>query len=166
MRLLVIACVSLAAVGADISGKVASKFSRVTFQAGVNGYDGTVDVELWALAPTTILDTNPNATTDANNDGGESQILLRFEGIVGDGPHQIPSGSAVHSAALSATSPRISKSLAAAHKAVTLLLAAQADDPGNAALDRAVKETRQPIGLLERKQVALSRDRGSSTGDR
>ena len=71
-----------------------------SFQRGVNGYDGTVDIELWALAPTTILDTNPNATSDANNDGGEIQILLRFERIVGNGPGQIPPGSAIHSATL------------------------------------------------------------------
>jgi hypothetical protein len=77
-----------------------AKMSRAMFQSGVAGYDGTIDVELWALAPTTILDTNPNATTDANNDGGESQILLRFEGIIGDGPRQIPPGSAIHSATL------------------------------------------------------------------
>jgi hypothetical protein len=84
-------------VGAD---RAALNRSSASFQSGVNGYDGTVDIELWALAPTTVLDTNPNATTDANNDGGESQILLRFEGIVGKGPGQIPPGSAVHSATL------------------------------------------------------------------
>jgi hypothetical protein len=71
-----------------------------SFQSGVNGYDGTVDIEVWALAPTTILDTNPNATSDANNDGGESQVLLRFERIVGNGPGQIPLGAAIHSAKL------------------------------------------------------------------
>jgi hypothetical protein len=99
-RLLMIGCVSLAAVGVDAGDKAVSSVLQATFQSGVNGYDGTVDVELWALAPTTILDTNPNATTDANNDGGESQILLRFERIVGTGPNQIPPGSAVHSATL------------------------------------------------------------------
>jgi hypothetical protein len=71
-----------------------------SFQTGVGGYDGTVDIELWALAPTTILDTNPNATSDANNDGGESQVLVRFEKIIGDGPGQIPPGSTVLSATL------------------------------------------------------------------
>jgi hypothetical protein len=71
-----------------------------SFRAGVDGYDGTVDIELWALAPTTVLDTNPNATTDANNDGGESQILLRFERIIGRGKGQVPPGSMIHSATL------------------------------------------------------------------
>jgi hypothetical protein len=81
-------------------GKTATKVETATFQSGVNGYDGTVDIELWALAPTTILDSNPNATTDANNDGGESQILLRFEKIIGNERWQIPPGSLVRSATL------------------------------------------------------------------
>jgi hypothetical protein len=71
-----------------------------SFQTGVGGYDGTVDIELWALAPTTILDTNPNATSDANNDGGESQVLVRFEKIIGKEPGQIPPDSTVISATL------------------------------------------------------------------
>ena len=99
-RLVILGCVLLAAMSVDAGDKAATSRSQATYQAGVNDYDGTVDVELWALAPTTILDTNPNATTDANNDGGESQILLRFEGIVGTGPNQIPPGSAIHSATL------------------------------------------------------------------
>jgi hypothetical protein len=74
--------------------------TNASFQSGVDGYDGTVDVELWALAPTTILDTNPNATSDANNDGGESQILLRFERILGKRAGQIPNGAFVRSATL------------------------------------------------------------------
>jgi hypothetical protein len=80
--------------------KPASKRSHASFQSGVAGYDGTVDIELWALAPSTVLDTNPNATSDANNDGGESQVLLRFDGIIGMKTGQIPPGSAVHSATL------------------------------------------------------------------
>jgi len=80
--------------------KNVAKLETGIFQSGINGYDGTVDIELWALAPTTILDTNPNATTDANNDGGESQILLRFEKIIGNGPGQMPPGSLVQSATL------------------------------------------------------------------
>ncbi|HEV3166867.1 MAG TPA: hypothetical protein VGZ22_22760, partial [Isosphaeraceae bacterium] len=69
--LVVSACVAIAADTKQPARKTTS------FQTGVGGYEGTVDIELWALAPTTVLDTNPNATSDANNDGGESQILLR-----------------------------------------------------------------------------------------
>ena len=70
----------------------------VTFQEGVNGYAGTVDIEIWAVAPNTCLEGNPNASSDADNDGGESQILLRFEDIIGDKPGQIPPGSTIHAA--------------------------------------------------------------------
>src|SRR5262245_38799157 len=72
----------------------------ISFQQGVDGYQGTVDTEIWALAPTTILDTNPNASSDANNDGGESQVLLRFDAIVGLGKAQVPPRAMVHSAKL------------------------------------------------------------------
>jgi hypothetical protein len=98
VRLLIAMAVALTA--AEAGEKPQPKVSLLSFQSGVDGYDGTVDIELWALAPTTVLDSNPNATTDANNDGGESQILLRFEGIVGSGRGKIPPGSAVRSATL------------------------------------------------------------------
>lgn len=70
------------------------------FQQGVNKYEGTVDTEIWALAPTTLLDKNGNASTDANNDGGESQVVMRFDDIIGDKESQVPPGSSVVSAKL------------------------------------------------------------------
>lgn len=72
----------------------------VAFQQGVDGYTGTVDTEIWALAPHTILDANPNASSDANNDGGESQVLMRFDDIIGMSPKQIPPRAAIRSAKL------------------------------------------------------------------
>ncbi len=72
----------------------------VSFQQGVDGYSGAVDTEIWALAPTTILDSNPNASSDANNDGGESQVLLRFDRLIGTGEKQIPPRAAIRSAKL------------------------------------------------------------------
>ena len=72
----------------------------LSFQQGVNGYAGTVDTEIWALATTTILAANPNASSDANNDGGESQVLLRFDKIIGDKPQQIPQRARIRSAKL------------------------------------------------------------------
>ncbi|MCS6865208.1 MAG: DNRLRE domain-containing protein [Gemmataceae bacterium] len=68
------------------------------FQEGVNGYKGTIDLEIWAVSPNTCLNGNPNASSDADNDGGESQVLVRFENIIGHQPGQIPPHSAVHSA--------------------------------------------------------------------
>jgi hypothetical protein len=72
----------------------------IEFQNGVQGYNGTIDTEIWALAPTTLLDKNINASTDANNDGGESQVVMRFDDIVGQSEHQIPPGSRVVNAKL------------------------------------------------------------------
>ena len=102
-RLSSLACALLLGLTAHMTVAGSSKpatLMSASFQTGVNGYDGTVDIELWALAPTIVLDTNPNATSDANNDGGESQVLLRFERIFGNGAGQIPPGSAIHSATL------------------------------------------------------------------
>jgi hypothetical protein len=72
----------------------------VSFQEGVDGYSGTIDTEVWALAATTILESNPNASSDADNDGGESQVLIRFDGILGTVARQIPPHATVHSAKL------------------------------------------------------------------
>lgn len=71
-----------------------------SFQNGVDGYHGTVDTEMWALAPSTILADNPNASSDANNDGGESQVVIRFDGIFGAEKTQIPKGARIVSARL------------------------------------------------------------------
>ena len=87
-------------VYAEEPAKDAPAAVEISFQHGVNGYQGTVDTEIWALATKTILDENPNASSDANNDGGESQVLMRFDGIFGDGPRQIPKGSSIVSAKL------------------------------------------------------------------
>ena len=72
----------------------------ISFQQGVDGYSGTVDSEIWALAPHTILESNPNSSTDADNDGGESQCVLRFDGIIGKGKAQVPPQATIHSARL------------------------------------------------------------------
>jgi hypothetical protein len=87
-------------VGVSRGTEPATPVRQVAFQQGVDGYSGTVDLEIWALAPKTILNANPNASTDANNDGGESQVLMRFDDIVGDGPNQIPPFASVVSARL------------------------------------------------------------------
>jgi hypothetical protein len=92
-----LAMILAVALGADAAP---ARRATVSFQQGVDGYGGTVDTEIWALAPTIILESNPNASSDADNDGGESQVLLRFEGIVGSAPRQLPPRSTVHSAKL------------------------------------------------------------------
>lgn len=74
--------------------------SRVTFRQGAGDYKGTVDTEIWFLAPHTLLESNPNASSDSNNDGGESQVLMRFDDIIGTGSKQLPPHATVHSARL------------------------------------------------------------------
>jgi hypothetical protein len=95
-------CIALILCLSVVPGFGAASMRRetVSFQEGVDGYAGTVDTEVWALAPTTILESNPNASSDADNDGGESQVLIRFERIVGSAPRQIPQRARVHSAKL------------------------------------------------------------------
>lgn len=77
-----------------------SNYKSITFCNGMNGYQGTVDVEIWAIAPTTILNSNPQVSVDENNGGAESQVLMRFDGIFGDGENQIPLGASITSARL------------------------------------------------------------------
>ena len=85
--------------GEEISTPQQERLS-LSFRQGVDGYQGTIDMEIWALAPTTILDGNGNASADADNDGGESQVLLRFDGIIGSQKQQVPRNAVVHSARL------------------------------------------------------------------
>lgn len=84
----------------EVKTKNSKQSQTVSFQNDFNGYSGTVDTEIWALAPKTFLHKNPNASSDANNDGGESQVLMRFDGIIGNEPGQIPPKSTILSAQL------------------------------------------------------------------
>lgn len=93
-------CLVTLLTGADSPPAAVVQRTTVSFRNGENGYAGTVDSEIWALAPTTILESNPNASADADNDGGESQVLLRFDDLTGDQSGQIPRNATVHSARL------------------------------------------------------------------
>jgi hypothetical protein len=95
-QLLFLLCLlSLTKVGFGQQPPALKDIQTVSFQQGVNQYAGTVDTEIWALAPHTILESNPNSSTDADNDGGESQCLLRFDGIIGTAAGQIPPQAAI-----------------------------------------------------------------------
>jgi hypothetical protein len=83
----------------------------VTFQQGVNGYTGTVDVEIWAVSPNTCLEGNPNASADSDNDGGESQILMRFDDIVSAKEGLLPPRATVHSATLTISAVHLHRML-------------------------------------------------------
>ena len=96
------ACMAFAAAWASTArtADAPTRRTTLTFRQGVDEYAGTVDVETWAVAPNTCLEGNPNASTDADNDGGESQILMKFEDVIGTKPRQIPPRSTVHAAKL------------------------------------------------------------------
>ena len=71
-----------------------------SFQQGTNDYSGTVDVEVWAIAPNKPLEKQGTLTSDGNNGGGESQVLMRFDEIFGTKAGQIPKFARIKSAKL------------------------------------------------------------------
>jgi hypothetical protein len=99
-HLLFLSLILLQTALAQATNPTAKPEMEVSFQQGLGGYHGAIDIEVWALAPKTILDTNPNASSDANNDGGESQVLMKFDGIIGSQPGQIPPDATIVSAKL------------------------------------------------------------------
>lgn len=83
---------------------LASGQQPVTLDFCNNGsYSGCVDTEVWELSPNKVMESLDVVTTDSNNDGGESQILMRFEDIIGAVPGRIPPHSRVRSASLIVT---------------------------------------------------------------
>ncbi len=93
-------CMAQSLENKSVDNKQSNSILLRVFQQGTDDYAGTVDTEIWALASKTILNANPNASSDADNDGGESQVLMRFDGIIGNAPRQIPPHAAVVSARL------------------------------------------------------------------
>ncbi|MFM9956446.1 MAG: DNRLRE domain-containing protein [Phycisphaerales bacterium] len=74
-----------------------------TFRQGLNGYAGTIDTELRQADPATAQDTNALMTIDAddpNASGNDTQGLLKFDGLFGNGAGQVPAGARVTSAQL------------------------------------------------------------------
>ena len=82
------------------ANRKAGGLKKVSFRNGVNGYKHALDAEIWAIAPSKSLLKQGTMTTDGNNGGGESQVLLRFEKIFGDSKKQIPKGARIQSAQL------------------------------------------------------------------
>jgi hypothetical protein len=66
-----------------------------SFQQGVSGYTDTVDTTLREATPATN-----NALTASLAVDDDEQTLLRFDGIFGSGPGQVPAGSTIYSATL------------------------------------------------------------------
>jgi hypothetical protein len=76
-----------------------------TFQQGVNGYNGTVNV--WLQANNTSTDgttmANPaflDGKLPSDSTSPDDEMLLKFTNLFGSGPGQIPAGSTIQSAKL------------------------------------------------------------------
>jgi len=75
----------------------------VSFQEGVGGYAGTQDAELREDTPAGNFGTGVAVTVDGDDpvaSGFDAHALMRFDGIFGAGPGQIPPGSTIVSATL------------------------------------------------------------------
>ena len=70
------------------------------FQQGVNDYTGAVDTRFVQNAATTNYASSTPIWSDAANASNESQFLLRFDDLTGNGLSQIPAGSTIHAAVL------------------------------------------------------------------
>lgn len=91
-----------ASVSADRTDTAAKRppSGIVHFQQGTDDYSGTVDVEVWAIAPNKPLEKQGTLTSDGNNGGGESQVLMRFDKIFGSKTGQVPRFARIKSAKL------------------------------------------------------------------
>jgi matrixin len=74
-----------------------------TFRQGTAGYAGTSDTMILQSSPAAKNGSALALSTDADDPGGSGQTtqsLLRFDGIFGDGPGQVPAGVKVLTATL------------------------------------------------------------------
>jgi hypothetical protein len=74
-----------------------------TFQHGMAGYEGTQDTVIFSLDRDTNFGTEGHVSADQQDFNNVRQGLLKFDGIFGNGPNQIPFGSTINSAILDLT---------------------------------------------------------------
>ena len=74
----------------------------LVFQQGLDGYTGAVDTEIrgGSTVSDTEFSTVPILNPDGSDQGGEVHSLLRFEGLFGTGPGQVPPGKTILKATL------------------------------------------------------------------
>jgi hypothetical protein len=72
----------------------------ISFQEGIGGYTGTQDTEIDQGDPTLSFGSATSVRVDLLFNGGDVQGLLRFDGLFGALPGQIPLGSTINSAVL------------------------------------------------------------------
>lgn len=82
-----------------------SAFSQITitFQQGVNGYNGTSDTYFQSGDPLQIRGAEQEWEWDGSDAGGKNFGALRFDNIIGTGSNQIPANSTVVRAFLTLT---------------------------------------------------------------
>jgi hypothetical protein len=77
----------------------------VSFRQGVDGYAGAVDTRLYESFPDTDYSAATSVWTDyADASNLDSQFLLRFDDIIGNGVSQVPFGATIHAAVLTLAS--------------------------------------------------------------
>lgn len=67
--------------------------TTLSFRNGVNGYSGTVDTALREPFPTTNYGGDSSFSIDSSDGGGVTHGVIRFDGIFGTGPDQIPNSN-------------------------------------------------------------------------
>ncbi len=72
----------------------------VSFQQGVNGYEGTVDTFFSKASTNSSYGSNTTMLWDINPPSTEADSLLRFENIFGANAGQVPLGSTITTAVL------------------------------------------------------------------
>ena len=78
---------------------VTTPIGEFIFQEGVNGYTGTVDTQVNSGSNAHLVLGNASTFwSDGEDNGGDNSAMLRFDGIFGGGPGQIPPGTPIDSA--------------------------------------------------------------------
>jgi hypothetical protein len=87
--------------------------STLTFQQGVDGYSGAVDTFVASATPAADNSAAPTITVDGSP---LQHVLIRFNGIVGNGAGQIPPNATILSATLTVNVTNVSANAAAFHR--------------------------------------------------
>jgi hypothetical protein len=92
---------------AALSAAQAQANTTLTFQHGVNGYAGTFDTTLMSSDSAGNHGADEEVSIDASDGGSPNHVLLRFDGLFGNGAGQIQATDSIVKATLSVqiTSP-------------------------------------------------------------
>jgi len=75
--------------------------TSVSYRQNVNGYTNVADTQVRPAAPVTSFANTISLFVDANiSTNDPSDVLIKFDNIIGNGPNQIPAGARVNAAIL------------------------------------------------------------------